>query len=225
MSRAVEHTDQLAGQMKRAADALVSHPFRVWDGPSAQRVKGCGPAMARVRGWAGRWLAGWLGQLVWPPCAAVLLHRFMPVLHSRAQACSLLSTCCTLLGHCTPCLCGQVLVDNLWRLYPAEPPEEEELEEVARQEAALKAAAVRGRWAERLSWRAGRLAAWHSAMSSKRLAKLARLLRPAASPSPAGSAAQAQEAGGGGRRSWRHGCPCIWSSSDYRRAGGPSGSR
>ncbi|PRW44966.1 Crossover junction endonuclease MUS81 [Chlorella sorokiniana] len=48
MSRAIEHTDQLAGQMKRAADALVTHPFRVWDMPSAQRVKGCGPAMARI---------------------------------------------------------------------------------------------------------------------------------------------------------------------------------
>lgn len=47
-AKAVEHTDQLAGQMKRAADALVTHPFRVWDIASAQRVKGCGPAMARV---------------------------------------------------------------------------------------------------------------------------------------------------------------------------------
>ncbi len=36
----------------------------------------------------------------------------------------------------------QILADNLWRLYPADPPEEEELEELARQEAALKAAAV-----------------------------------------------------------------------------------
>lgn len=41
---------------------------------------------------------------------------------------------------------SQILDDSLWKLYPAEPPEEEELEEVARQEAALKAAAV-SNWA------------------------------------------------------------------------------
>lgn len=55
------------------------------------------------------------------------------------QCCRLPSINPTAAACCPP---TQILDDSLWKLYPAEPPEEEELEEVARQEAALKAAAV-----------------------------------------------------------------------------------
>lgn len=43
-----------------------------------------------------------------------------------------------------PCACPllQIVADNLWAEYPPEPPGEEELEELARQEAAIKSAAV-----------------------------------------------------------------------------------
>ena len=48
-ARGLDTDDQLAGQMKRAATELMSHPYRVHDLASAQRIKYCGPAMARVR--------------------------------------------------------------------------------------------------------------------------------------------------------------------------------
>ncbi len=88
LSKAIEHTDQLAGQMKRAADALVTHAFRVWDMPSAQRVKGCGPAMARVRRRPKWRFGGWVYFAPARPAAlrgtlragvAFRTHSFAPV--------------------------------------------------------------------------------------------------------------------------------------------------
>jgi hypothetical protein len=38
----------MAAQMKRTADSLAAYPFRVHDAASAQKVHGCGPAIAKA---------------------------------------------------------------------------------------------------------------------------------------------------------------------------------
>ena len=42
--------DNLVMQLKRTADGVRSHPFRVHDAASALEIKGCGPAISREIG-------------------------------------------------------------------------------------------------------------------------------------------------------------------------------
>ena len=127
--------------MKRAAEALATHPYRVHDAASAQRVKGCGPVIAQVcvGGVAG------VEQCNALDTKGVVAAELQG--HGRLRAHLLLpSPLCPLRLHpARPCLprgSRQLIVSVLFALYPPELPGEEELEEVRRQEAALRAAAA-----------------------------------------------------------------------------------
>ncbi len=126
--------DKVVATLKRAADALrESHPYRVHDLESAKRVHCCGPWMAqvgRVAGPANRLTAALAAAAGW---AAAAVHARQPCTPSHATYPLFL----------LPRL-SQIIVDTLFAAYPPEPPGEEELEELALQEAAAKRAAVRG---------------------------------------------------------------------------------
>jgi hypothetical protein len=64
LADAPDGVDQMGAQMKRTANSLVDHPFRVWDMATLQKVLGCGPTIARAS--RGRSAAG---------CTRLVVHH------------------------------------------------------------------------------------------------------------------------------------------------------
>lgn len=125
--KAPDGGDQMAQQMKRAADSLAAHPYRVHDGASAQNVHGCGPAIAKAR-------QQQLQQQV---------HMIDASTRSAIRAPALWSGDCKGVLQPPRLWCApQIICTHLFAAHPPAPLSEEEREAEQRQAAAIKAAEV-----------------------------------------------------------------------------------
>ena len=135
--------ENMATQIKKAADSLLTHTFRVYDQASALKVKGCGPLIARASNGTRTGCSCSASPhldvtcLLLPACTTP--PRLAGGLHVGSRA-----RCFAAVALRTPLarVSQQIITSDLFGEYPPEPPSEEELEAERQQEAAIKAAAV-----------------------------------------------------------------------------------